>query len=89
MIFYSLIFIILAILPLFFKRNLFVLVVSALCLVIIASFRGITIGADTHSYYEYFHIIGGGISRGHMEFFWNQLNILVYSLNMNFNAFLF
>lgn len=89
MIFYSLIFLILAILPLLFKRNLFILSISALCLVIIASFRGINIGADTHSYYEYFRVIGSSISGGHMEFLWNQLNMFVYTLGMNFNVFLF
>ena len=88
MFFYITIFIILALLAYFVKRNNVVFGVSILMLSTIAGLRGVNIGADTHHYYEYFEFIKKTHS-GYMEPLWNWLNIAIISVGGNFNVFLF
>ena len=86
--FYIIIFIILALLSYFVKRNKVVFGVSVLILSTIAGLRGVNIGADTHHYYEYFEFIRKNHS-GYMEPLWNWFNITVAGMGGNFNIFLF
>lgn len=88
MFFYIFIFITLALLSYFVKRNIAVLSASIIALSTIAGLRGINIGADTHAYYEYFEFIKKTHS-GYMEPIWNWLNIVLSSIGGNFNVFLF
>lgn len=87
MFFYIIIFIILGLLAFFVKRNAIVLSLCAISLIAIAGFRGFYIGADTHTYYFYFLSLADGYP-GYMEPLWNFLNLVISSLNLNFNAFL-
>ena len=86
--FYIIIFIILALLSYLAKRNLAVFSACILVLSAIAGLRGMNIGADTHSYYEYFEFMRK-TRHGYMEPLWSWLNLLILNIGGNFNVLLF